>query len=80
MSRGNFMILIVLAAILGGSAGFWAFSSYGILVAIGSAPLTGSLAASFAAAMLFVRRTVQDKQVGSGEDGLKPFHAGSSRA
>ena len=63
------MILIVLAAILGGAAGFSIFLPYGLLVACGSAPLVGSLAASLAAASLLLRRTIQDRQDASGEFG-----------
>jgi hypothetical protein len=75
------MMLIVLAAILGGAAGFSIFVPYGILVACGSAPLAGSLAASLAAAVLYARRVLQDGEPGSVSEGnLTALHALASHA
>jgi hypothetical protein len=70
------MILIIMSAILGGAAGFSIFFPYGILVACGSAPLLGSLAASLAAAALLSRRIMQERQDGLAvERDLTPLHA-----
>jgi hypothetical protein len=57
------MILILLAAILGGTAGFTVLLPYGFFLACGAAPLFGSLAACVAASALFVRRMIKSDNI-----------------